>query len=376
MTQQNKPNVANQKSSDDDEIDLIQLAKTLWNSRKTIIKITFIFMGIGLFIAIFTPKVYTASTTFVPQTKDSKIGGNLGGLAAMAGINLGSMGGDSGISPELYPQIINSIPFQLEMLQTPLTIEGQTEKVTYTNYYTNISSPGLLGYIKKYTIGLPGLLIKAIKGKPKSVTYPASLIPEIQSISKEENELIKQLSDQIGLDVNDKDGYVTISANMPEAMASAELAHKAEELLQQYVIDFKIQKSEDQLEFIKERYLVVEEKFKTIQQKLASQRDSNQYLTTAMAKTSSEILQDEYELVYGVYKELAKQLEAQYIQVTEDTPVFTVLKPVTVPIERSKPKRALILIIWTFLGGILGVGMVFGRTFLESIKNSWNEQKH
>jgi len=30
------------------------------------------------------------------------------------------------------------------------------------------------------------------------------------------------------------------------------------------------------------------------------------------------------------------------------------------------------LIIWTLLGGVIGVGMVFGREFLGSIKEQWN----
>jgi len=70
---------------------------------------------------------------------------------------------------------------------------------------------------------------------------------------------------------------------------------------------------------------------------------------------------------------MAKQLETQRIQVKEDTPVFTIIKPVSVPIERSKPNRPMILIIWTFLGGIIGVGMVFGRTFVLEMKEKWNE---
>ena len=67
----------------DDEIDLIQLAKTLWNGRKTVIRTTLIFMVLGLFIAIFSAKEYTASTTMVPQSAEggSKLG-SLGGLGS------------------------------------------------------------------------------------------------------------------------------------------------------------------------------------------------------------------------------------------------------------------------------------------------------
>jgi LPS O-antigen subunit length determinant protein (WzzB/FepE family) len=200
------------QKEDDDEIDLIALAKTGWEGRKTVIKMVMIFMAIGLFIAIFSPKEFTASTTMVPASDSKKIGGNLSGLASLAGINLGSMGGEGGISPTLYPQIVNSIPFQKELLQTPLTIEGQSKKVTYANYYTNIYSPGLLGVLKKYTIGLPGIIIKAIKGKTviPSVGTERSRsevegINQLLTISDDENELIKQLSNQLSLDVNNKD---------------------------------------------------------------------------------------------------------------------------------------------------------------------------
>lgn len=355
----------------EDEIDLIALAKTGWEGRKTVIKTVLIFMAIGLFIAIFTPKEFTASTTMVPASDSKKIGGNLSGLASLAGINLGSMGGEGGISPTLYPQIVNSIPFQKELLQTPLTIDGQSKKVTYSYYYTNIYSPGLLGVLKKYTIGLPGIIIKAIK----PTTAPLSAVEgnnQLLTISNEENGLINQLSGQLSLEVNDKDGYITLAATMPEAISAAELTQHAQELLQQYIISFKVLKSSESLKFIQERYAEKEKEFKAAQQQLARFRDRNQFVNSALAQTTLERLQSEKDLAQGVYTELAKQLETQQIQVKEDTPVFTVLKPVSVPIDKSKPNRPLILFIWTFLGGIIGIGMVYGKEFLGSLKKQWN----
>ena len=201
---ENNQNIPPQHSPEEDEIDLIALAKTLWNGRRTVIKFTLVFIAIGLFVAIFTPKEYTASTMLLPQTnKSSKLGGSLGGLAAMAGIDLGSSGGDGGISPLLYPEILNSIPFQLELLQTPLNFKGQNAPVTYAKYYTDIASPGLLGYIKKFTIGLPGTILSAIKGKP---TDNGELTTDngILSITPEEQELIEGLTSQINIEANKK----------------------------------------------------------------------------------------------------------------------------------------------------------------------------
>jgi len=358
----------------DDEIDLIQLAKTLWEGRKTVIRITLIFMVLGLFIAIFSAKEYTATTTMVPQSAEggSKLGGSLGGLAAMAGINLGSMGGGSSIPPTLYPKIISSIPFQKELMQTPLSIEGQSGQVTFADYYLEIKKPGLLGTIKKYTIGLPGLIIKAIRGERTDAMLASQSNDQLLSITEDEKKLIRILSAQLSLEVNDKDGYVSLSARMPEAKAAAQLAKKAQELLQEAITDFKIQKAKDQLAFVEERYAEKEAVFNAVQEKLARFRDQNRNVSTAVAQTQLERLQSDFSMASSVYTELAKQLETQKIQVKEDTPVFTIIEPVSIPMDKSKPQRPMILVIWTFLGGIVGVGMVFGREFFGSIKKQWS----
>ena len=333
-------------------------------------------MAIGLFVAIFSQKEYTAATTFVPQTTEGvEIGGGLGGLAAMAGINLGGMNGESGIPASLYPQIMGSIPFQKELLQTPLTIDGEKSKLTFSDYYTNIYTPSLLGYLKKYTLGLPSIIIKAIKGKPKVLTLKEDDRRTLLfSFTEHEKSLLDLLSKQVRIEINEKDGYVTIIGKMPEALASAQLTKRAQELLQSYIIKFKVQKSEEQLEFIRSRYLEKEKYFQKAQSELANFRDRNQNTKTAIAQTKLEVLQSEYNLAYGVYLELAKQLETQQIKVKENTPVFTILKPVTIPIEKSAPKRFLILFIWAVFGGFIGVFLVFSKGYFIDFKRIWNEK--
>ncbi|HYQ56846.1 MAG TPA: Wzz/FepE/Etk N-terminal domain-containing protein, partial [Draconibacterium sp.] len=161
-------NTKNTNQVPEDEIDLIALAKTLWDNRKFILITVAIFMVLGVAVALLTPKQYTASTTLVPQVSDgsSKMGG-LSSLAAMAGFNLNDMTSGSGeLSPMVYPQIINSVPFQLELMNTTFQFPGQKEALTFYTYFNEVKKPGALGLLKKYTIGLPGVMIKAIKGDP------------------------------------------------------------------------------------------------------------------------------------------------------------------------------------------------------------------
>ena len=304
----------------------------------------------------------------VPQTSGGKVGGSLGGLAAMAGINLGGGAGGEVIPPSLYPKIVNSIPFKLELLKTKLTFEGVDHDVSYQEYYENYHKIGVLGGIKKYTVGLPGLLIGAIKGQDNIVKGASNTNDGILRITKSQDELFKKLTEQISLNFNDKDGYIDLSVRMPEALVAAQLTKKAQSLLQNAVTRFKVEKAKNQLQFIEARFVDVENEFKEKQAALAYFQDKNLNLITSRSQSRLSKLQVEYNLAFGVYSELAKQVETQKIQVKEDTPVFTVVEPVSVPNVKSKPNRPLILIIWTFLGAILGVGIIFGKVAINGIK--------
>jgi LPS O-antigen subunit length determinant protein (WzzB/FepE family) len=355
----------NSSENQEDSIDIIALLQSIWTGKKLILKTVLVFMILGLFIAVFSQNEYTASTTIVPQSSSEKPGGSLGGIAALAGINLGSVGQQSSISPTLYPQILTNISFQKELLETLITIEGQDNKITYKEYYTNVYSPSVLSSIKKYTIGLPGVLIGLLKSDEisKEESKNNDSLPQI---TEDDKKLIELLLEQLSMEVNDKDGYISLSTTMPEARAAAELTQKAQELLEQYVIDFKIEKSSSELDFIKNRYQEKEQEFQKIQQKLAVYTDRNQNVNSARAKMELMLLQSEYDLAYGVYSELAKQLETQELKVKEDTPIFTILQPVFVPLEKTGPKRSLILIIYTFLGFVLSIGYLLA---IEPIQN-------
>jgi len=55
------------------------------------------------------------------------------------------------------------------------------------------------------------------------------------------------------------------------------------------------------------------------------------------------------------------QLEQAKLQLEKDTPVFSVIRPVSVPVEKSAPKRSLIVVIWGFLAVVLSAGFALTR---------------
>ena len=369
-------NPQQQIANTDDEIDLIALVKNLWDGRRTIIIFTLVGAALGLCIALLTPKEYTANTTMVPQSGQSgssRLSG-LSSLAAMAGFNLNTSSNTESLSPLVYPQIVQSVPFQLELMNTPFQFAELDHPVSLFEYYTGYKKTGILGNIKKYTLGLPAIIIKALKPEqPK--TNNGLMTSKLISLTREQDNVRKSITANLSLEVNEKEGFLTLSARFHDAVLAAQVAQKAQNMLQEYITTYKIQKAQQQLSFIGDRYDEKKNEFEKTQEKLARFRDQNKNVSSAIAQTEEERLQSEYNIAFSVYSELAKQLEQAQIQVKEDTPILTILEPVRVPLEKSKPNRPMILFIWIFLGGVIGTATVFGKEYLASIRQQWKEEE-
>ena len=356
------------------EKDLIELAKTFWKGRWTVLIFLLIGGIIGVFVAVVTPNEYTATTIMVPQMsgKSSSLGG-LGGLAALAGIDLSSANQGSEMSPILYPKIVSSIPFKLELMNTPIKFKEFEKPISLFDYITKDKKTTLLETFKKYTIELPRVIIVAIKGKNKQLELPKKMDDQPILLTEDQYKVSKALDEIISLDVDAKQGYLTLNVTMPEAIVAAQLTKKAQELLQQDITDFKIQKAKADLEFIQGRFNEAQAKAEGYQINIAQRTDQYKNLTSAVPQVQTTRVQTKYGIASTVYQELAKQLEQAKIQVKKDTPVFTIIEPVTVPLEKSKPNRPMILMIWIFLGGFIGISFVFGKGFIASVKKRWKE---
>ena len=372
--------IQQQNNFEEEEIDIMAIILRLWEKKWFIIKITCIFAVLGVFVAIFSPKEYTASCVVVPETKGGAFSGSsLGGLAAMAGINLGASSGGEMISPVMYDKLIKNIDLRKELMQTPINWEGYEEPITILDYYTNpdYAKTSVLGTVKKYTIGLPFVILKAIRGEQEApeVSLPSEG-PKLSAYTQDELKCIKAFSKQFSIMADKKNGDVTISARMPEAIAAAQVAEAVKNLLQKYVIELKLQKAEVNYEYIKQRYDEAKVVFEDKQADYAKFQDANKVLSTALSQAKEELMRSEFTVAKNLFNELTTQLVQAEMKIKEDIPILTVVEPVQVPLERSKPQRVKIVFIWCFLGGILACGLILGCDWLKEhgFKNKWVEK--
>jgi hypothetical protein len=308
-----------------DEIDLIALIKSLWLNRIFISKTIIGFAVLGIIIALSSPVIYTASSTFVPQTSQTGSSSSLSGVASLVGINLGSSMPGTEISPNLYPQIIGSINYKRELLNFHVADDPAGSHILLKDYLQNQEVGfDVLGAIKKYTIMLPITILNAIKGEKK---LDEQVLLNEMSVSLEEEKLLKELDGILSLNLNPKEGFINLSASMKDPVVAANIAKGAQEILQKNVIDYKIKSASEVLKFNQTQVLLKKIEFDSLQNKLALFKDSNINIIDSRFVNKLNSLGSEYEIVNVVYQELNKQLEQSKLQVSRNTPVFFNYKP-------------------------------------------------
>ncbi|MBO4723764.1 MAG: lipopolysaccharide biosynthesis protein [Bacteroidaceae bacterium] len=358
---------------EDEGIDIMEYVKQLWNGRKTVIIFTCVFIVLGFVAALTMKRTYSVSTVMVPQV-GSKSNSSLSSLASLAGFDLGTTTSATDLSPLIYPQIVSSVPFRKELMYTPLHYAAIDTAVSMYTYTKDIAKPTVMSTVKKYTIGLPGVILGAIKGKKPDVALPVSDAddsPKPLVLTKDEVKILKQVGESVSLSVDKKEGYITLNVTGSEPIMTAELAMKAQQLLQEEITRFRVEKSQNELDYIQARYDEIKAEAESYQEQLAKINDRSQNMTGSYYRIEQERIQAKYNLANGIYNEMAKQLEQGKIQVKKDTPVFTVIQPVTVPSQPSN-SRSKTLIVWTFLGFILGCGIVLAKGYWPKLKEQFN----
>lgn len=359
---ESRNNTGSPEQEEEGGIDIMAIVRNLWDGRKTIIICTAVFLVLGLLAALTMKRTYTVTSVMVPQLSSSK-NSSLSALAGLAGFDMGMSSGGGELSPLIYPQIVSSVPFGLELMHTPLHYQKCDTMISMYDYAgSDYNKPTVVDVIKRYTIGLPGVIMSGLRSKPKEVTLPAGgnvadNTPRPMVVSLKEQEMLQAIGKLVSLAVDKKEGYVTMTVNGSEPVQTAELAMKAQQLLQEEVTRFRVEKSQAELDYIQARYDEIKQENERYQGMLASANDRSQNLATTSARIGRDRIQAKYNVSNAVFNEMAKQLEQAKMQVKKDTPVFTVIQPVTVPTKPSN-SRSKTLVVWTFLGIILGCGIV------------------
>lgn len=295
-------------STVDDEIDLRELFAALWQGKWIIIATTFMFAIAAVFYALSLSNIYKSEALLAPVTEDSgmRIPGQLGGLAALAGVNLGNGGSD----------------------KTTLAIEV-------------LKSRDFIGrFIEEHDLFIP---VMAATGWDR---VQDSLIINEDIYNVDAASWVRKTKAPFTAKPSSQETYAefmklfSVSQDTSNGMVRFSVEHYSPYLAKQWV---------DKL------VTAINEEMR--QRELSEAQRSINYLNEQIAQTN---LADARTMLFSLIEEQTKTLMLANVR---SEYVFKTVDPAVVAERKSKPMRALIVVLAVIIGGMLSVLLVLVRYF-------------
>lgn len=297
-----------------DDVSIIEIWQVIWRKKWLIIATTFIFAAVSVVTALSLPNIYRAEIT-VTQSEESKTGGlsglasQLGGLGAIAGLNLSSQQSDKGA---VALEILTSRAF-------------------------------LANFIQKYDILPEVMAAKEWNPVSRELSYDQDLYnPDTQQWVREV-EPPKTPKPSLWEAVNTfREDILVVEEDTDTGFATIAVFHPSAELATHWATSLLIELNE---------YMRVRD--------VSEAERSINYLEDKLQSTKLTTMQD-------VFSELIeRQLQTMMLANARDEYVFETLDPAVIPEDKAKPNRPLICIVLTLLGGILSTLWVLSRHYLR-----------
>lgn len=297
------------------------------------------------------PRTYQAGVTLAPESENSvNAAGAMSSVASSFGVNLGNMTSTDAIYPMLYPDIVSSNRFLIELLGVQVsTLDGSLTTDYYT-YLTSHQKISIWDYPKRWL----SQAIKAIM-PPKPAVAGAGQGANINPfcLTEEQANLLEGLRGSVTCFTDTKTELISISVTAQDPKVCALLADSARTLLQNYIIEYRTKKSRNDMEYYQR--LMNEAKLAhdaiTAEYTAFCDAHGDPYLQSLITKRDN--LENEMQRRYNAYTMVCTQYETAKAKVQENIPAFTIINDATIPTRPAGPKRMLFILgmmILTFMG--------------------------
>lgn len=300
---------------------------------------------ISCIIAFSIPNYFNCEVTLVPEASiKTSSSGVLGSLASSFGITLGSSSsGSDALGPSLYPDMMKSNSFIIDLFPIQVRQEEDDEPMSYYSYLLNDNQdPWFKSPINSLKSGILSLIGRKKELKKDTIVNPFKLLPEQLGV-------IGTIRKKIKCDTDDENGVISITVTDQSPLVAATIADSVKSHLQQAITAYRTSKARVDLEYNRKIYKEVRAKYDKAKQAYADYYDTNKKIFTQKSRTQLKDLQNEMDLQYQTYSSIVAQVQAAEAKVQEDTPAFTIIQGATIPLFKAGPKRPMIVFAICFL---------------------------
>lgn len=332
-------------TKDDDKIDLMNLVKVIWDSKRLTLKVSGIGLAIGILIAWSIPNEYTASTKMLSETDNQTNTGNMGALANMVGISSSGATNGNNITPNIYPDIINSTPFLLDLFQIKVPFKNKEKEISLYDYMDKHQRK--TWWKRGMEAPLLGLNWIMSIFKEKKENEETKKVINHKNLTHRQNIIATAISSRVKVS-NSKNGIILIEVTMQDPEISAVITDSLVMYLQNYLVEYRTNKANRDLKYIQKLHDEARDVYYTAQQSYANFADTNLDIVMSGYRTRLDRLQNEMNLAYGVYNQVSQQLQIAKAKVQEETPAYTIIQPSITPLYPTSPNKTLIIIGFFF----------------------------
>lgn len=350
--------------NDEITIDWMDILRRIIAIRKTLYKAAGVGVVLGIIIALSIPKQYTVTVTLSPEMGGDKAGGGLASLASSFLGGAATSNSPDALNATLAPDIVASTPFILELFNTRVqTLDNELDTTLVT--YLEEEKSSWFSYIAK----APGMAIGAVKSLFTEEADTASVLNPFQ-LTEEEAAKVKGLRRSILAEVDKKTAMTTITVTLQDPKVTAIVADSVVAKLQQYIIDYRIKKAKEDCAYLEQLYKERQQEYYDAQSKYAHYFDTNRNIALQSVRAEQERLQNDMNLAYQVYSQVAQQLQVARAKIQEEKPVFAVVEPASIPLLPSgTSKKVIILGVLFFTILIVGSWKILGQEYWKTFKN-------
>lgn len=314
---------------------------------------------LGVALSFLSTKIYQSKITLLPEYGSTK----KNSLALLAGV---SAEGAEKLLPELYPTILESTPFGIHLLEQPVKDKDGKQFPTFKTY------------LKRDSTSKPLLSFLSFGNKAAKTEEVDIKDPDILQLSSEENGLVKAAISLVSSSIDAKLGVVTILVKSDDPYVSSILAEASKKYLIDYVEDYRTAKAIQQAKLLKEQVVAAKIRMEKAEYTLQNYRDNNRNSFLNVAKIEEQRHQSEFLLATSLYDNLVRKYEEANLKIKEEKPVFKVLEPAKITLNKVSPKRLTWGIVFSFLGVFFCFVYLFVfkegyfRTLLKTTQNKDN----
>ena len=328
------------------EINISKIINVIKKDKKKTLLYAFCTAIVGVLLAFAIPKTYKTTVILAPEESGSLFNGSISSLASLVGMDMKIGQTGDAIYPEIYPDLMSSTDFIVNLFDIQVTKDKSDEQFSYFNYLFKHQKHAFFEYPIIGLVWLKEALTAEKGGREAGVNVDPF------RLSKTEEKIVKKIRSNIKCIVDKKTDVISITVEDQDPLISATIADSVQNQLQTAIIQYRTKKARVDLEYMNKLYVEAKEQYDVSRHAFSEYADAHQRISLQAFKTNLDDLESDMQMKFNIYSTVVEQLQVAKAKLQERTPAFSVIQSASVPTKHSNMSKFAVLLIWFILGFI------------------------